>query len=101
MNDLRLGSAGRAGLVAGASPYTVHVVTRPPADHADQPVAADEPFELCARLGRRIRVYWSRDDRREHAVEVEEDAGFGGRGRKALEQRVGGRGHALSIGGCG
>ena len=69
-----------------------NVVARPAADDADEPVAAGEPLQLGARLRRSGRVLGPRDDRREHAVEVEEEARLVRRGREALHQCVCGRG---------
>jgi hypothetical protein len=51
-----------------------HVLARPAAHDRDDRVAPDEPLDLGTRLGRRRRVLRPRDDRREHAVKVEEDA---------------------------
>ena len=65
-----------------------HVVARSAADHADERVARHEPLELRARLGRRIGVLRPLDDRREHAVEVEEETDFTRHRRYPLEQRV-------------
>ena len=65
-----------------------HVVAGAAADDGDERVAADEPRELRARLGGRIRVLGTLDDRREHAVEVEKEACFPGRRGQTVEQRV-------------
>jgi len=76
------------------------VVTRPAADDGDERIAAGESLELHPCLRRWVGVLGSRDDRREHAVEVEEDRGFLRRRSHVLEQRVGRRGHPRSIGRC-
>ena len=76
------------------------VVTRSAADDGDEWIAAGESLELHPRLRWRIGLFGSRDDRGEHAVEVEEDRGFLRRRSHVLEQRVGRRGHARSIGRC-
>ena len=70
------------------------VVAGAAGDDAHERVAAGEPFELRARLGQDGRVVRPVDDRREHAVEVEEERGLAGRRGEALEQRVP-RSHAL------
>src|SRR5581483_4577260 len=55
-------------------------------------------LELGARLRRRPRILRPLDDRREHAVEVEEEARPFRLGREPLAQRIRGRGHGSSIG---
>src|SRR5204862_7067775 len=54
-----------------------HVAARPAADDADERVPLYEPLELRSRLRGWVRILRPRHDRREHAVEVEEDAGLG------------------------
>jgi len=63
------------------------------AHHGDEGVAVDEARQLGARLRRRIRVLRPRDDRREDAVEVEEDRRRVRRRGHTLEQRVRRRRH--------
>jgi hypothetical protein len=76
------------------------VVARSAADDGNEWIAADESRKLHPSLRWRVGVLGTRDDRREHAVEVEEDRGFLRRRSHVLEQRVGCRGHARSIGRC-
>ena len=69
------------------------VLARAPADDCHERVPADQPPELSARLGRRHRVLRPLDDRRENAVEVEEEPSRDGIGRELLDECVGPAGH--------
>jgi hypothetical protein len=66
---------------------SAHVVAGAARDDRDEGVAVREALQLLPRLGRRVRVLRTRDDRREHAVEVEEQPRALRLGREALEQR--------------
>ena len=62
------------------------------ADHRDEPVPLVQPLQLVPRRLRRVRVFRPRDDRREHAVEVQKDSRLVGCNRDGLER------HPRSIG---
>ena len=71
----------------------LHVGSGAAADDGHERVASDQAPELRTRLGGRVGVGGPIDDRREDAVEVEQDPRLPRRRREAFEQRVGGRGH--------
>jgi hypothetical protein len=85
---------------AGHADALLHIGAGATADDRDETVAGDEPRELAARRRRRVRILRPLDDRRQDAVEVEEEPRFLRGRRHVLEQRVGGRGHPRSIGRC-
>ena len=76
-----------------------HVVPRAAGDDGHERVAACEPPQLGPRRFGRIGVVGALYDRREHAVEVEEETGKLRLGREPLHQRRL-RSHRLSIGRC-
>jgi hypothetical protein len=71
-----------------------HVVSGPSAHHRNEGVLGDEALEFAASLGRCNRVLRPLDDRREDAVEVEEESRFVGAGGQLCEQIVRTVGHA-------
>ena len=75
-----------------------HVVAGAPAHDRDERVPRHEPLELGARLRRRRGVLGPLDDRREDAVEVEEQRRRARVGRKLLDECVGPAATARSIG---
>ena len=76
-----------------------HVVARSPAHDCDERVLLHEPRELRARLRRNRGVLASRHDRRENAVEVEEQTGGRGLSSQSCKQRVH-RSRPASAAGC-
>jgi len=80
-----------------------HVIARPPAHDGDEPVKTNEALQLRARLCGRICVLRPVDDRREHAVEVEEQRDLRRRSLQLTQELVDQRGrgsHPRSIGRC-
>ncbi len=75
-----------------------HVVAGATAHDGDERVPPYEPLELGLRLRRRHGVLGPLDDRRENAVEVEEQPSRGGLGRKLLDSASALAATARSIG---